>query len=179
MGAGSGEQTLGRASHVCGHMGCIENGLPALSWWLPSALSFYSVAARYVFHVSLDWSDEISIYRGHLVNLLRDSSLIKKDEHVRVDVLLQRLSPKRQNVLHFYHGLLGLAFVCIMIYGGVLMIQKAAASGITSESHSSSLSTTPTSSCLSAAFSSRCAWSSRARDDRQAAQGSRFSGRSR
>ncbi|MBP1729928.1 MAG: transporter large permease, partial [Deltaproteobacteria bacterium] len=63
------------------------------------------------------------------------SALIKVDDHVRVDLVISRFSPKRQNILHFYHTLLGLAFICVVAWGGYLLVQKAYQTGITSESH--------------------------------------------
>jgi len=98
-------------------------------------LSFYSVVARYVFHWSLDWSDEIAVYAVIWAIFFGVSSLIKIDEHVRVDILISHFSQKRQNILHFYHTLLGLAFIAVVAWGGYLLVQKAYATGITSESH--------------------------------------------
>jgi TRAP-type C4-dicarboxylate transport system permease small subunit len=98
-------------------------------------LSFYSVVARYVFHWSLDWSDEIAVYAVIWSVFFGVSSLIKSDEHVRVDMFIGRLSQKRQNICHFYHTLLGLAFIAIVVWGGYLMVQKAYQTGVTSESY--------------------------------------------
>lgn len=98
-------------------------------------LSFYSVISRYIFHWSLDWSDEIAIYAVVWCTFFGISSLIKTDEHVRVDLVLQQLSEKRKNILHFYHALLGLSFVLVVAWGGYSMVEKAHATLITSESH--------------------------------------------
>ncbi len=98
-------------------------------------LTFYSVCARYIFHWSLDWSDEISVYAVVWSVFLGISSLVKKDEHVRVDLFIDKFSDKRKNILHIYHTLLGLLFVFAMIYGGYLFVQKAYSANITSESY--------------------------------------------
>lgn len=113
----------------------IEKWIAALILAAALCLTFYGVVARYVFHWSLDWSDEISVYAIVWSTFFGISSLIKKDEHVRVDLVIQRLTPRSQNVLHFYHSLLALAFLCVMTWGGWLMVSKVAASGMTSESH--------------------------------------------
>jgi C4-dicarboxylate transporter DctM subunit len=113
----------------------IEKWIAAIIFAAALCLTFYGVVARYVFHWSLDWSDEISVYAIVWSVFFGISSLIKKDEHVRVDIFILHLSPRSQNVLHFYHALLGLAFVCVMTWGGWLMVSKIAASGMTSESH--------------------------------------------
>src|SRR5271157_4948149 len=60
-------------------------------------LTFYSVCARYIFHWSLDWSDEISVYAVVWSTFLGISSLIKKDEHVRVDLFIEKFAEKRRN----------------------------------------------------------------------------------
>ena len=98
-------------------------------------LSFYSVISRYIFHWSLDWSDEIAIYAVIWCTFLGVSSLIKTDEHVRVDIILQQFSEKRKNILLFYHGLLSLVFFLVVTWGGYLMVKKAYATLISSESH--------------------------------------------
>ena len=131
----------------------VEKGSPGffsrmVTWWdgiekwvagglmaFALCLSFYSVIARYVFHWPLDWSDEISIYAVILCSLFGISTLIKTDGHVRVDLLIGRFSEKRQNILHFFHALLGLIFLLVVAWGGYLMVKKTHATMITSESH--------------------------------------------
>ncbi|MEI9477645.1 MAG: TRAP transporter large permease subunit [Deltaproteobacteria bacterium] len=98
-------------------------------------LSFYSVVARYVLHLPLDWSDEISAYAVIWCTFFGISALIKTDQHVRVDLLTGRFSEKRQNILNLFHTLLGLGFVLVVAWGGYLMVKKAHANFITSESH--------------------------------------------
>jgi C4-dicarboxylate transporter DctM subunit len=113
----------------------LEKWVAALIMCFALVLSFYSVVARYVFHWSLDWSDEIAVYAVVWSVFFGISSLIKTDGHVRVDLVITRFSEKRQRILDFYHTLLGLAFVAVVAWGGFLLVQKAHATGITSESH--------------------------------------------
>ena len=98
-------------------------------------LSFYSVVARYVFHWPLDWSDEIAAYAVIWCTFFGISALIKTDDHVRVDLLVGRLSEKRRNILNFFHGLLALGFVLVVAWGGYVMVKKSHAAFVTSESH--------------------------------------------
>lgn len=113
----------------------IEKWISALAVLFSLCLSFYSVLARYIFHWSLDWSDEIAVYGIIWAVFFGISSLIKTDEHVRVDLFIRKLSPKRQNIIHLYHTILCLAFVIVLAWGGYLMVKKAFLTGITSESH--------------------------------------------
>ncbi|MBI5444775.1 MAG: TRAP transporter large permease subunit, partial [Deltaproteobacteria bacterium] len=112
----------------------LEKWISAVLLSLALLLSLYSVGARYLFGWSLDWSDEISIYAVIWAVFFGISSLIKSDEHVRVDVLLSRLSPRRQNILHLYSAVLGLVFVGVLTWGGYLLVKKACISGVCSES---------------------------------------------
>ncbi len=98
-------------------------------------LSFYSVVARYVFHWPLDWSDEFASYAIIWCTFFGISSLIKTDEHVRVDLVIGRFSEKRRDILNSFHTFFGLVFVLVVAWGGYLMVKKAYATYITSESH--------------------------------------------
>lgn len=113
----------------------VEKWIAGILMAFALVLSFYSVVARYVFHWSLDWSDEISVYAVVWCSFFGISTLIKTDEHVRVDLLVGRFSEKRQNILHFFHTLLGFIFVLVVAGGGYLMVKKAHSTLITSESH--------------------------------------------
>jgi C4-dicarboxylate transporter, DctM subunit len=113
----------------------LEKWIAGVMMLFALCLSVYSVGARYVFHWSLDWSDEIAVYAVVWAVFFGISNLIKVDEHVRVDLLISRFSPKRQNILHFYHTLLGLGFIAVVVWGGYLMVQNTYVAGITSESH--------------------------------------------
>ena len=113
----------------------LEKWIAGIMMIFALCLSFYSVVARYIFHWSLDWADEISVYAVVWAVFFGISALIKVDEHVRVDLIINRFSPKRQNILHFYHTLLGLAFICVVAWGGYLLVQKAYQTGVSSESY--------------------------------------------
>ena len=111
-----------------------ENWISALLLAGALVLSMYSVIARYVLHLPLDWSDETAVWIIVWCTFFGFSALIKIDEHIRVDVLLLRLSEKRQNILHFYNTLIGLAFIVVTIWGGFSAVQEAHTKKVVSES---------------------------------------------
>ncbi len=129
------EAPVGQGSRFMARWDYVEKWIAGGLIMLALCLSFYSVAARYIFHWSLDWSDEISVYMVVWSVFFGASSLMKKDEHVRVDLFIQRVSERRQNILHFYHGILAIAFLVVVTYGGCVLIQKAYQTQITSESY--------------------------------------------
>ena len=120
---------------IVGKWDRLEKGISASLMGVAMLLSMYSVGARYIFHRSLDWSDEISIYAVIWSVFFGVSALIKTDEHVRVDVFIQHVSEKRRNILHFYHTLLGIIFLIVLTWAGYVLVKSAMATHITSESH--------------------------------------------
>jgi C4-dicarboxylate transporter DctM subunit len=133
--AGTGERSAGFFSRTMSRWDEVEKWTAGILMACALCLSFYGVVARYVFQLPLDWSDEISIYAVIWCTFFGISSLIKTDEHVRVDLLINMFSERRRNILHFYNALLGLCFVLVMFWGGYLMVQKAYSTYTTSESH--------------------------------------------
>ena len=133
--AGIRDRSAGVFARTMSRWDEVEKWTAGLLMALALCLSFYGVVARYVLQLPLDWSDEISIYAVIWCTFFGISSLIKTDEHVRVDLLINMLSERRRNILHFYHALLGLGFVLVMTWGGYLMVQKAYSTYVTSESH--------------------------------------------
>jgi C4-dicarboxylate transporter, DctM subunit len=98
------------------------------------SLAFYEVLSRFFLHTSIDWSSEITIYSIVFCAILGTSSLIKKDEHVRVDFVLIRFNEERQRLLKFLNGALCFVFSAMMAYSGFLMVRDAFVMGPRSES---------------------------------------------
>ena len=132
---GTERESPGSISRMITWWDSVEKWIAGMLIAFALVLSFYSVISRYIFHWSLDWSDEIAVYAVIWCIFFGISSLIKTDEHVRVDLFIQRFSDKRKNILHFYHALLALAFLLVVAWGGYLMVKKAHATLIISESH--------------------------------------------
>jgi C4-dicarboxylate transporter DctM subunit len=130
-----GEWTMGNISRVISRWDDVEKWIAGILMAFALLLSFYSILARYVLHLPLDWSDEVSVYAVVWCTFFGVSSLIKADENVRVDLFLRKLSEKRRTLLHFYHSFLGLGFLLVVTWGGYLLVNNAHATHITSDSH--------------------------------------------
>jgi C4-dicarboxylate transporter DctM subunit len=131
----AGKQSGGFVSRAVKGWDDLEGWFAGILMAFALVLSFYSVVARYVLHVPLDWSDEVSIYAVIWCTFFGISSLIKTDGNVRMDVVIQRFSEKRKNIFHLYHTLLGLGFLLVVAWGGYLLVQNAHKTHIVSESH--------------------------------------------
>ena len=58
----SQEMPQGGGSAIMRRWDSLEKWVAGILMIFALCLSFYSVIARYIFHWSLDWSDEISVY---------------------------------------------------------------------------------------------------------------------
>lgn len=77
--------------------------------------SSYEVIMRYCLNRPTTWVTEITSYSLLFITFLAAPWLLKQDGHVRVDILLDRLSPKTQAAFHLISSILGAA-VCMTLF---------------------------------------------------------------
>ena len=112
----------------------IEGKICAILLGVSVTLAFYEVVSRYFFHFSVDWSEEITLYAIAWCTMFGSSSLIKKDEHVKVTVIFTILSDDRRNVLQFLNAVVALIFTIIVTCSGINQVHESYLSGVISES---------------------------------------------
>jgi C4-dicarboxylate transporter DctM subunit len=112
----------------------IEGKICALLLGVAVTMAFYEVISRYFFHFSVDWSEEITLYAIAWSTMFGSSSLIKKDEHVKMSLLFNILSKDRCHVLNFLNASISLLFSLAVVYSGVLQVHQSYLSGIISDS---------------------------------------------
>lgn len=86
--------------------------------WLALAmvlLQFAVVVGRYVFGVGAIFYQELIIYFHAFLFMLAASYTLKRDGHVRVDVLYREASPRRKAMVNLLGSLFLLIPVCILI----------------------------------------------------------------
>jgi len=111
-----------------------EKKLCALLLGLSVSLAFYEVLSRYVFHTSIDWSSDITLWAIAWCTVFGASTLIKENGHVGVTVILQAVSKERRHFLQFMNTLVSLLFSLVLIYSGILQVYDAYVKGVISES---------------------------------------------
>lgn len=86
--------------------------------WLTLAmvlLQFAVVVGRYVFGVGSIFYQELIIYFHAFLFMLAASYTLKRDGHVRVDVLYREASPRRKAMVNLLGSLFLLIPVCVLI----------------------------------------------------------------
>jgi len=87
------------------------------------ALVASDVVSRYFFHRPIIWSVEITEYSLLYITFLGTAWLLREEGHVKVDVVLNELNPKNQNLVNIITSILG-AMVCLVIawYGAEITL---------------------------------------------------------
>lgn len=77
-------------------------------------LTCYTTLMRYIFHRPLVWGIQVMEYMLFILPFLGAAWLLQKRGHVRVDMVLSRLSLKAQTVINIVTSSIG-AVVCLVI----------------------------------------------------------------
>jgi C4-dicarboxylate transporter DctQ subunit len=79
-------------------------------------LSFLQVVLRYVFHTSFSWGEEVLRYQMVFVTFLGASAAVKKDSHISVTALVDRLPPLPACYVKAAASLVGCIFCFVLCY---------------------------------------------------------------
>lgn len=74
----------------------IEDTLTVLIMALLALITFANVVVRYFTSVSFAWTEEISIFLMVLLTVVGSSAAYARNRHIRIDLLVQRGSARRQ-----------------------------------------------------------------------------------
>ena len=94
-----------------------------IAWLLPFLilLVITDLTLRYLFQITSIWIVELEWHLFSAVFLLGGAYTLKKDKHVRVDILYQKLGKRWQYVVDVLgHLLFSLPWIGIVIYTGLL-----------------------------------------------------------
>ena len=83
------------------------------------------VSARNLFSLGLPWAEELARYAGLGVVYLAVPLLLLHDQHIRVELLLDRLYGTASFVMRLVNELIVLAFGAVFLWGGWLFLQRA------------------------------------------------------
>ena len=102
--------------------------------FLISVMVFYEIVARSVFNAPTIWANELSVYALIGSGLLGAGYTLVGDGHIRVDVVLERVSDRTSRILHTFTYFLGLIFALVLLIYGVELVAKTYLIGLTSAS---------------------------------------------
>ncbi len=83
---------------------------------LMMTMTVYEVIVRYVFNAPTIWTLEISSYMMLTATFLAASYTLEKEGHIKVDIVLLRLSPEGQRILNIITSILGTVFASILLW---------------------------------------------------------------
>jgi len=87
---------------------------------------FYEIVSRYFFHRAVLWTYEVTGFTMLFITFLAAAWLLKKEEHVRVDVVTSCLKPQHQCAFNGIVSILGaITFLIITIFSAKTTIESA------------------------------------------------------
>ncbi len=95
----------------------------------------YDVIARYAFGAPTKWSLEVNEYFLLAVVYLSGAWTLRVGGHVRVDILLQRLSDRTKTKLEVFDSILGALFSGILTLEGAKFVYDGILTGARSETY--------------------------------------------
>ena len=85
----------------------------------------YEVVCRYVFNAPTIWTQEVSIYLFMWTMLAASSYTLQTGKHVRVDLLLERMSVKKRLLMEGGTAIVGAAYCLIVSWQAWQMISMS------------------------------------------------------
>ena len=89
------------------------------------AIAFYQTVTRYFFKYSPEWIEETIIYLIVWAVFIMASKLVRMDQHVGADFLVQKLPPRLQQKVAIVTTVLGLIFCLIIVVYGMQVVSVA------------------------------------------------------
>ena len=88
-------------------------------------IAFYEVVVRYIFKSPTTWSLDYCIYLVMWGTFLGAAYTLRQAGHISVDVVIERLSSRKRNVLRTVNLLLALLFCGILAWRGAISCIEA------------------------------------------------------
>lgn len=89
---------------------------------------FLNVILRIFFNSGLTWSEELSRYLFVFVTYIGAISAMRAGEHMTVDILIAKVSPRVQMILYVISQLLIAVLMAILVHGSTKMVLQNVAS---------------------------------------------------
>lgn len=86
-------------------------------------LVFIQVLARFVFNISVGWSAELSRYLLIWITWISMSYTIRRNDHIRITLVVDRLPQKIRKTIEVIVILLWASFAYVMAYVGTEVVQ--------------------------------------------------------
>lgn len=96
--------------------------LSGLGVLIMGLMLFYEVVARYFFRAPTIWAQEMSVYLFMWTMLAGAAYTLQKGKHVRIDLIIERLSLRTQHIMEMITSVVGMVFCAIITWQAYEMI---------------------------------------------------------
>lgn len=83
------------------------------------AILFANVVGRYVLGNSIKWAEEVCLMLFILSIYFGAAGAVRTRQHLRLEIILERLKPKGRMILEIVDNIIFMAF-CVIIMGGIM-----------------------------------------------------------
>jgi TRAP-type transport system small permease protein len=123
---------VNRISQLCERLFAILASLAALTLLAMVVLVTADIVMRNTLGVGFAWSNEVTEYALYFITLLTAPWLLRRGQHVRIDMFLVIVPPRIAWVMEAAADILGFAASLLLVwYGAVMTIQSARLGAIT------------------------------------------------
>lgn len=102
----------------------LEEGLCVVLLVIMTVLNFANVLSRYVLHSSIAFTDELTVMAFVWVSMIGAAVAYKRGAHMSMSFIQDQFKKKNQAWFALFAMLCSLVFLGILIYYGVLLVQK-------------------------------------------------------
>lgn len=88
-------------------------------------ISFYEIIARYIFNSPTEWVHETSIALAGFLMLYAGLFAYGRNKHIRVPILLNKLSDKWKNRLEIFSQIITLIFLLLLSYAAYFVAETS------------------------------------------------------
>jgi len=123
---------LAALERIVGLLSTVATGIAALLMLAITGIVGYGVALRYLMNSPQVWTDELVSYLIVLLVMLAAAEVLRRGEHISIDLLVERLGPRATFAVDVA-GMLGVIVVSlVLIVSGWDMAEFSATMGIKS-----------------------------------------------
>ena len=87
-----------------------------------ATLIFAQVVARYAFHNSITWSEELGKFVFVWMSFIGLAVAIRQNKHVALDLLLRKVNPQIKRIISILNNILLIVLAIAIIWSGLKMI---------------------------------------------------------
>lgn len=98
------------------HLNKVVSIIASLPFIIIMLITVYEVIVRYVFNAPTVWTLEISQYLMLIGAFLAAAYTLEVGGHIKVDFLVERLSPGKRRIVNIISSLLGIIFFAALVW---------------------------------------------------------------